>query len=143
MTHTTSDYATRIRRSGFRLTPQRQLILDAVCEGGGHTTIEEICARVQAKAPTINRSTVYRNLEFLQSLHLIVAAKIGGETVYEIAHNHPHHHLLCRGCGRQVEIGDEALMAAFAAILRDYDFLVMADHLVLSGLCGPCRAQTA
>lgn len=141
MTHTTRDYASRIRRSGFRLTPQRQLILDAVCEGGGHTTIEAICARVQAKAPSINRSTVYRNLEFLQKLHLVVAADIDGETVYEIAHDHHHHHLVCRGCGRQIEIGEAALASAFAAILQDYDFLVMADHLVLEGLCGACRGE--
>jgi Fe2+ or Zn2+ uptake regulation protein len=142
MTHTTRDYATRIRQSGFRLTPQRQLILDAVCEGGGHTTFEAICARVQAKAPSINRSTVYRNLEFLQRLHLVVAAEIDGETVYEIAREQHHHHLVCRDCGRQIEIGEATLASAFAAILQEYDFLVMADHLVLGGLCGACRTAT-
>ncbi len=137
--HTTHDYAAHIRRQGYRLTPQRQMILDAVCEGGGHTTVDEIWARVQHKAPAINRSTVYRNLEFLQMLHLVVAAEIGGQTMYEIPHEHPHHHLICQNCGQTVEISEELLASAFAAIEAGHGFSVCADHLVLVGLCRDCR----
>ncbi|MBX7235435.1 MAG: transcriptional repressor [Caldilineales bacterium] len=138
--HTTHDYAAHIRRQGYRLTPQRQMILDAVCEGGGHTTVDEIWARVQHKAPAINRSTVYRNLEFLQTLHLVVAAEIGGQTMYEIPHEYPHHHLICQVCGQVIEIGQDALGAAFATIEGQYGFQVGADHLVLKGLCIDCRS---
>lgn len=139
MSHTTHDYATQIRGQGYRLTPQRQLILDAVCEGGGHTTVDEICERVQNKAPAINRSTVYRNLDFLQELHLVVAADIGGQSVYEIAHEHPHHHLICRGCGRTIEINQDTLAPAFAALEQQYGFFVGADHLVFKGMCRECQ----
>lgn len=137
--HTTHDYAAHIRQQGYRLTPQRQMILDAVCEGGGHTTVDEIWARVQHKAPAINRSTVYRNLEFLQTLHLVVAAEIGGQTMYEIPHEHHHHHLTCEGCGQIIEISQDALGPAFATIEGQYGFRIGADHLVLKGLCIGCR----
>ncbi len=136
--HTTHDYAAHIRQQGFRLTPQRQLILDAVCEGGGHTTVDEIYERVQVKSLAVNRSTVYRNLEFLQSVQLIVTAEIGGRTVYEIAHDHPHHHLLCRACGQVVEINQDILAPAFIAIAQQHGFRVDTDHLVLSGRCTNC-----
>ena len=66
MTHQTLDYANRIRERGFRLTPQRELVLEAVCDGNGHTSFDEIKKRVETKAPAINRSTIYRTLEFLQ-----------------------------------------------------------------------------
>ena len=140
MTHYSTDFAAQIRNQGFRLTPQRHLILDAVCEGGGHTTLDEIYGRVQAKSPAINRSTLYRTLEFLQELHLIVAASISGHTVYEITHASPHHHLVCRQCGAQVEVSEEALTPTFAAIAQQHGFAVDTDHLVLTGLCQACQA---
>lgn len=138
MTHESLDYIARIRDQGHRLTPQRQMILDAVCEAGGHITIEEIIERVQVKSPAINRSTIYRNLEFLRSLNLIVAADIGGQNLYEIAHPQPHHHLVCRCCGAEFEIEQGLLAPAFAAIRKAEGFLVENDHLILHGLCPDC-----
>jgi len=54
-----------IRAKGLRLTPQRQLVLDAVRQLG-HATPDEIAARVRQAHPGINLSTVYRNLETLE-----------------------------------------------------------------------------
>ncbi len=143
MTHTQHDYAAAIRKQGFRMTPQREMILDAVCEAGGHTTVDEIYSRLHARAPAVNRSTVYRTLEFLQEMHLVVAAEIGGQCVYEIAHAQPHHHLHCLVCGANIEISQEALVAAFAAIEREHGFAVATDHLVLTGACRACRETPA
>lgn len=143
MTHHTLHYAERIRAQGHRLTPQRELILDAVCEGHGHSTIEEIIARVHKKAPAINRSTVYRSLTFLQSMHLVVSAQIEGHTVYEIAHLEPHHHLVCQQCGKVVDIDNSALAALSETLLSEFGFVLDSDHLVFSGLCQSCAAVTS
>ena len=77
MTHNTSDYGERIRAQGFRLTPQRQMVLDAICELGGHVTPEAIYERVRTKSLAVNRATVYRNLDFLCEVRLVVAAHRG------------------------------------------------------------------
>jgi Fe2+ or Zn2+ uptake regulation protein len=142
MSHNLLNYPARMRAHGFRVTPQRQLILDAICEGGGHTTIDEICARVQTKTPSLNRATVYRNLDFLCQMHLVVAAQIGGHPVYEIASQTPHHHLICRACGREVDLPHAEVEAFYAEIEREQHFSVETDHLALSGLCAECHAQT-
>ena len=141
MTHHTLGYANRIREQGFRLTPQRELVLDAVCEGAGHTSFDEIQQRVQSRAPAVNRSTIYRTLEFLQKLNLVVVAHIEGRTLYEIAHIKPHHHLVCRHCGKEIEIGEEMLAPAYSIIAERTGFLVDADHLMLGGLCRECSAS--
>ncbi|HEY53022.1 MAG TPA: transcriptional repressor [Caldilineae bacterium] len=141
MTHHTLDYANRIRQQGYRLTPQRELVLDAVCEGGGHTSFDEIQRRVQARAPAVNRSTIYRTLEFLEKLNLVVVAHIEGRTLYEIAHARPHHHLICSRCGAEIEIDETMLTPAYDRIAERTGFVVHADHLVLSGLCGECNAK--
>ena len=80
-----TDFPTVLRGRGFRMTPQREIILEAIGAGHGHTDFDEIFARVQARSPSMNRATVYRTLEFLHQQRLISSAEIGGETVYEIA----------------------------------------------------------
>ncbi len=141
MSHYRWDYAALMRERGFRVTPQRELILDAICEGDGHTTPDEIYARVRAKTPHVNRATVYRNLDFLCEMRLVVAAQIGGHMVYEIAGDTPHHHLICRNCDRVEQISHETVKALFDKIEREQKFTVDMDHLALFGLCQKCRRK--
>jgi len=117
------------------------MILDAICEAGGHTTLEEIYSRLHARAPSVNRATLYRTLDLFIGLGLVVAADIGDHcTRYEIAGLKPHHHLVCRRCG-QVALLDHAVMAdLFARLAEVYQFRVEVDHIVLYGLCQRCQA---
>lgn len=144
MSHNTWDYVTFLRERGYRMTPQRQIIMDAICEGKGHTTLPEILDRVQHKAPAINQATVYRSLHFLLNMGLIVKAEVGpGETVYEIRGRSPHHHLLCRVCHHEIEI-DAAPIAALQQTLQErYGFTIDANHLLLTGCCAHCLAAHA
>lgn len=142
MSHQTVDYEEIIRSAGYRLTHQRTLILDAVCVGGGHTTLGEIYARIRKFDPSIDVSTVYRALKLFVKLQLVVAADTGtGETYYEIARAKHHHHLVCRTCGHDQEIDDTALQGLFEAVATRYNFAVGTDHLVLFGVCGQCQTS--
>ena len=139
MSHHRWDYAALIREQGFRVTPQRELIMDAICEGEGHTTPDEIYGRVRAKTPHVNRATVYRNLDFLCEMRLIVAVQIGGHMYYEIAGDTPHHHLVCRNCNKVERISHDTVKALFDKVEREQRFMVDMDHLALFGLCHKCR----
>ena len=139
MSHQKLDYATKIRECGCRLTPQRELILDAVCEGGGHTTVDEIYARVRARSKAVNLATVYRTLGFLCDMELVVCAEIDGHRVFEIASARPHHHLVCRLCGGVERLDHEIFQTLFTQIERQRGFKVEMKHLVLFGLCQDCR----
>ncbi|RME80856.1 MAG: transcriptional repressor [Caldilineae bacterium] len=144
MSHDTFDYVSRIREQGYRMTMQRQVVLDAVCEAGGHTTIDAISRRVRSRMPHINRSTIYRTLEFLQAVNLVVSAHIAGRTMYEIAHPcSRHHHLICRGCGAEMELAHEVLAPVFEEITERTGFIVQVEHLVLEGLCPNCLGPEA
>ena len=65
MTHQTLDYANRIRERGFRLTPQRELVLEAVSYGNGHTSYESFRTG-GSQRDSNHRSSVFRTLH----LHL-------------------------------------------------------------------------
>jgi len=139
MTHQSLHWEKVMWAAGHRVTRQRALILDAVCAADGHTSIGEVYARVRRVDTTIDRSTVYRALHLFVELELVLAADTGsGDIVYEIRKPEPHHHLVCRECGGEQEIGDDVLRTMFDDVSRQHGFRVATDHLVMFGLCGNC-----
>ncbi len=141
MSHTTLDLPALVRAAGHRLTPQRQIILDTLCEMGGHVTVAELYERVSGRYPAIDRSTVYRALDFFRELGLVCAADVGGMARYEIApggRGAPHHHLVCRNCGHIAHAPDAAFVAFAARLLNDHGFAADVDQLTIQGLCKDC-----
>lgn len=127
-----------LHRRGLRMTPQRQLVLDAVRDLG-HATPEQVCAQVQRAAPAVNITTVYRTLDLLEELRLVRHTHLGhgAPTYSERAHEHVH--LVCHHCGAVGE-APTALMDALAARLREQeDFELDVTHVALSGQCATCR----
>lgn len=134
--------ATALRRTlhqrGLRMTPQRQLVLDAVRDLG-HATPEQICAAVQRAAPAVNITTVYRTLDLLERLGLVRHTHLGHGAPAYSEREHQHVHLVCHGCGQVVETPKD-LLADLAARLQDeLDFDLDVTHVALSGRCPTCR----
>ena len=132
-----------IRELGFRVTPQRQIILEAIELAGEHATFDEIFSHIKSKSSAISQATVYRTLELFSKHNLIHANEISGQKVYELASEHPHHHLICQSCWNDKTIDDEMIPNLIEGIDQEYRFLVQSEHLVLLGLCGYCREQMA
>lgn len=142
MSHHKREYEDEIRAKGYRVTPQRLIILDAVCDIGRHATIGEITARVRQNDPAIDQTTIYRTLKMLTDVGLIVSVNSDHDGIlYEIASISLHHHLVCDSCGRTIEIGDEDLKALNSAVQKRTGFKVRLSHLVLSGLCRDCQSD--
>jgi Fur family ferric uptake transcriptional regulator len=141
VTHELLQWEDVLRKSGHRVTKQRGIILDAVCDGGGHTALGEVFARAHRVDASLDRSTVYRALKVFVNVGLVVAADTGdGETYYEIKRPEQHHHLVCRQCGAEQEIDDSVLLTMFDRVNRQHGFQVATDHLVLFGTCARCLA---
>ena len=133
------ELAAVLHNRGYRLTAQRQMVLDAVGELGRHASPEEVYLRVHEKSSAINRATVYRVLSLLREVGLLSAAvHSNGRIEYEITGQESHHHLHCRSCGADHEFSDEAFVVFTEALSQQYGFQVESDHLILAGLCADC-----
>ena len=132
----------RIRALGFRLTPQRDLILRAVAARGEHATFDEICAHVRRAAPHISAATVYRNLEMFSRYRLIHGNEVAGGKVYEVASEDGHHHLVCHNCWGDTKIPDSQVRRLFQKMDEQTGFLVLGEHYIFMGLCPDCRRLT-
>ncbi|MBZ0295901.1 MAG: transcriptional repressor [Anaerolineae bacterium] len=138
MSHEERDYIKQLHKHGFRVTLQRLIVLDAVCDVGGHATIASIFKRVEDLDPTIDQSTIYRALDVLTEAQLVVSSVIDGTRVYEIAASTPHHHLVCKRCGEMQPLSQEMVQPLLERIQKESGFRVEPDHLILPGICSKC-----
>ncbi|GAB6985366.1 Fur family transcriptional regulator [Nocardioides pyridinolyticus] len=135
------DLAAKLHSLGYRLTPQRQFVLQAV-EKLGHATPDEILAEVQARSSAVNISTVYRTLEVLEELGLVRHTHLSDRApTYHSITDHEHFHLVCRNCHR-VRSVDPEVVAPFAERLRaEQDFVIDVGHLAIFGTCVECETD--
>jgi len=120
------------------MTPQREMILDAIQTG--HMTADQIYQKVRRKSPAINLATVYRTLELLKELHIVNAIDVGGGcTHYELSSVPPHHHLVCESCGQTIELDTKLLAPLESELCKRYKFQMNLNHLALFGLCPKCQ----
>ncbi|HWQ15157.1 MAG TPA: Fur family transcriptional regulator [Roseiflexaceae bacterium] len=137
-----SDDAATLRRQGYRLTPQRLMVLEVIRSSRRHLTAEEIHAAVLAQHPYVNIATIYRTVQWLQRVGLVAPIVVSGEPIhYEYVNGAVHHHLICRGCGAQHEIGDDVLDALKRLLIERYGFEAQLCHLGIPGVCAACRGQ--
>lgn len=136
------DLLERLRAQGHRLTPQRDMILLAVHDAGGHASAEEIHQQVLAQNPNVDLSTTYRTLELLTEMGIVYRTDIGdGTSRYELAEEEMHHHLVCRRCGRVMDLSHDVLEPLQKRLQADYGFVADLTHMVFQGLCESCRGE--
>jgi len=134
------DINSKLSELGYRLTPQRMMILSAIENSQNHISAEDIYAQIVAKYPHVNISTVYRTLELLKRHGLVTETDLGGGRVrYHPTDKGHHHHLVCRECGATIDLDESVLTPVKAALLRDYRFIADLRHLAIFGRCIKCR----
>jgi len=133
----------RLRERGFRITPQRHLVLQAVDELG-HATPEEIHVHVQQRTSGVNLSTVYRTLEVLEDVGLVTHAHIShGSPTYHSVRDEPHVHLVCRSCERVDSVPMSELSNLLTYLNDARGFTPDVGHLTIHGVCADCGDETA
>jgi Fur family transcriptional regulator, ferric uptake regulator len=130
-----------LRSRGYRVTPQRQLVLEAVATLD-HATPEDIAARVQRTAKGVNISTIYRTLELLDNLGLVKHTHLGhGAPIYHLASDAEHVHLVCQDCGKVEQVSPETVKPLCAALDEKQGFETNVTHLTVFGRCKDCRGK--
>jgi Fur family ferric uptake transcriptional regulator len=131
--------ANRLGELGYRLTPQRIMILSAIERSDDHISAEEIHAQIVVRYPQVNISTVYRTLELLKRLGLVTEADLGGGKVrYHSVEKGHHHHLVCQECGAVIDLDESVLSSLKEVLLREYGFRASLKHLAIFGRCADC-----
>jgi Fur family ferric uptake transcriptional regulator len=135
MTHheTAADLAARLRERGLRMTPQRQLVLDAV-RHLQHATPEQISDAI----PAIDVTTVYRNLEVLEEIGFVKHTHLGhGAASYRPAED-DHVHVVCHECGGVVDAPHDLVEQLADRLRSERGFTLDRSHFTVFGRCARC-----
>ena len=131
-----------LQEKGHRLTPQRMLVIEALHSADKHISAEEISDHLHSRYPYVNISTVYRTLDLLKKLHLVTETNFGeGRVRYHVAEKGHHHHLICRSCGKIIDLEELALHPLRDTLLQQYGFDADLRHLAIPGECSGCRRE--
>ena len=136
----------RLRRDGFRLTPQRMAVLRVLADDTGHPTVEQVYERVRVAYPTTSLATIYKTIDMLKGIGEVLELSVGESHRYDGRDPRPHPHLICEGCGRITDLtldgplGDPAFLIARAtevAAARGYHDVL--PQLEFRGQCADCH----
>ena len=127
----------------LKMTQQRRAILDVFMAVTGHVSSEDLYERVKARDASIGQATVYRTLKLLADSGLASSLSFGdGVARYEPLWGQEHHdHLICEGCGKNMEILDERIERLQEELAGHYGFTLSHHKMYLYGLCPECRAR--
>lgn len=134
----------KLKEQGYKLTPQRRSILEIILETEGrHLSAEEIYELVKNKCPDIGLATVYRTMQMFEEVGLVYKHNFDdGRSRYELNHHneyHQHHHLICVGCNKVIEVEEDLLEQLESGIESKYNFKINNHNVKFFGYCEKCR----
>lgn len=135
--------ADKLRAAGYRLTPQRLMVLEALHHNPDYATAEEIWERVTARVPQVDLSTVYRQLHFLKDQGLVSEiTSLSGPACYApVREEQPHAHAVCRNCGDIMHVDMGWVADMVAQVRAKHGFQVDIANMELPGVCKQCSRE--
>ena len=132
-----------LERAGYRLTEPRRVLAGIVAGREGHFTAADLVADARRGHPGIGRATIFRALEVFTSLDLVGRVDLpAGDHAYVTCDPIHHHHAICTGCGRSLEIDDLGLAEVLTAIGARSGFQVNEHRLEVFGTCAGCATPS-
>jgi Fur family transcriptional regulator, ferric uptake regulator len=130
-----------LRERGGRWTPQRRSILEVLGRAIGHITAGELVERCRALDPDVTPSTVYRTLDTLEELGLVIHSHgPDGREEYHVGPESEHAHLQCDSCDGRWELSTAELVGLRKQLDRARGFMMSISHLTITGRCATCTA---
>jgi Fur family ferric uptake transcriptional regulator len=129
-------------RPAPRTTRQRLAVAELLSELDDFRSAQEIHAALRERGERIGLATVYRSLALLAEAGDVDAlTREDGEAVYLLCSRQHHHHLVCRSCGRAVEIAGPAVERWAAELAERHGYTAISHTLEVFGLCPRCSTD--
>ena len=137
-----SDPALLLRQNGLQITAQRLAVLRAVAQRP-HSTADDVAEEVRGEIGSISRQAVYDALGLLAEKGLIRRIQPAGSPArYEDRVGDNHHHLICRACGKTVDVDCAVGETPCLTATTDSGYLIDEAEVIYWGTCPECLKAT-
>ena len=125
-----------------RPTRQRTAVAEALTSVEDFRSAQELHELLRSRGETVGLATVYRTLQALSDAGEVDVLRTGdGEAVYRRCSTGHHHHLVCRTCGRTVEVEGPAVERWASRTAGEHGFVDVSHTLEVFGTCSSCAAR--
>ena len=130
-----------LREKGYKMTPQRRVLLQIIASHHDHLSPDELYDKARRRYAPIGRVTVYRTLELLDKLNLVCHVH-SAEGCHDYMMRGPiehHHHVVCSTCGNAIDFTYCDLSALEQELATKTGYQIQGHLLELYGICGKCK----
>jgi Fur family ferric uptake transcriptional regulator len=123
--------------AGYKVTEPRRAVATVIAARDGHFTAADVLDDAKERGLPLGRATAFRNLELFAELGALERLDLpSGEHAYVACEPElHHHHVVCRSCGKSVEVEDSGLQSVVNEIARRSGYTIDTHRLELFGLC--------
>jgi len=132
-----------LRERGYRITPQREMVIGIIAHVDRHLSAEDIFAELGKQTQATNIATVYRTLDMLWEEGFACRNDLSeGKIVYTTYKHGPHIHLVCRSCNHVMDTDPHLLAPLGDELSARYQFKADLQHISVFGICVDCQTIT-
>lgn len=132
------EFAGACRNAGLKVTPQRVAIYSALASTTTHPDVEWVYGKVRSAMPSISLDTVYRTLEQLSTLGIIMKIEVTDKRSRYDANPKQHAHFICIECGDIIDIDHAGFKELSCETRIDGAGFAKSLHLQIRGKCFSC-----
>jgi len=143
-TYTASSLKAELNEKGWRLTPQREMILNVFqnLPKGEHLSAEDLYNVLQEEGAGISLSTIYRTLKLMARMGILRELELAeGHKHYELNQPHPyhHHHLICVRCSKTIEFKNDQILKIGSKAAQKDGYYLLDCQLTIHAVCPTCQ----
>ena len=138
---TSQELTALLRNHGYKVTPQRLAVYEALAEKPWHPNAEMLYKKLQPKYPAMSFATVYKTVEILRDIKVIQILNAREDSYRYDANMHEHYHLCCTECGIILDVPmDKVIREQLNSLVQSQGgFLVTGGQFYFYGLCSKCQ----
>ncbi len=128
----------KLRKSGYKVTPQRLAICEAILSSREHPTADQIYEKVRKKHPTMSLATVYQTLHLLSEIGLLQELGFSNCISRYDPNTSPHINIVCGKCGKIQDYRTESVGKLWTQIVEELGFQPIGQRIDIYRYCDRC-----
>lgn len=138
---TSQELTVLLREHGYKVTPQRLAVYEALAEEMWHPNAEMLYNKLQPRFPAMSFATVYKTVEILNAIHVIRILNTGEDSYRYDANLTEHHHLRCLKCGSVTDAygSEAAAQQVLEEVSRRSGYELKFHRFYFYGICPKCQ----
>jgi Fur family transcriptional regulator, ferric uptake regulator len=143
-TYTADSLRAELHEKGWRLTPQREIILQVFqeLESGKHLSAEDLQEFLAGQGHNISLSTIYRTVKMMARMGILRELELAeGHKHYEINQPSPHHHhhLICVSCNNTIEFRNDSILKIGDKTAKKEGYHLLDCQMSIHAICPACQ----